>query len=207
MSSLDVYYNGSDIEALLLQFPITPSYAPGHDFTSARLRPEHRRLELNFAYPEMVFSPDALEDQFADPQDREAKLISSRVAQPASLCVGVLSHGSLHLSPVRDILQMRPSLDEWVEERYDDSDDDEADYFGGAVRAAKKEERRIELQQVHMARRDPEKTLQSRNTSFLSVQTKEEGEDWVDLILHKASTQEAQGAVQRLRSYKVVKNE
>ena len=65
----------------------------------------------------------------------------------------------------------------------------------------------FELQQVHMARRDPEKTLQSRNTSFLSVQTKEEGEDWVDLILHKASTQEAQGAVQRLRSYKVVKNE
>lgn len=93
----------------MVQFPLRPSYrpmpaAPKH----ARIKPNNQILQLDYEV-----------DQRGDHYDRDAedylkqklqRLQSSSVPALTNYAVGVFRQGQLHLTPVKGVMQMRPSL-------------------------------------------------------------------------------------------------
>lgn len=99
--------------------------------------------------------------------------VSSKVAQSTNNYVGVIRDGALHITPVQQVFQMKPSFDsisskdELVE---DMSDDDVEDGEKGQP-----------LQQVRMRRKENEKAEMSRIHSYSYLKAQELAESWTKL--------------------------
>ena len=81
-------------------------------------------MELQVPYHTSIFSADNYDDR-----PSHQKLVSSRMDQKNLLSVGVIRDGELHITPLQDILQIKPSFDnirsrEVTENMIDDEDDD-----------------------------------------------------------------------------------
>lgn len=107
---LDVYV--SDTLALyLLQLPLKPCYCDPPEIYAAKFKPNNRVLEVE--------------------GDRTIpKLISSTTMTNAALGVGVIRDNAMHITPVRDVLLLRPSFDvlkardEYVEDMSESDEED-----------------------------------------------------------------------------------
>ena len=91
--------------------------------------------------------------------------------------MGVFRDGELHITALNDVLQLRPSfasLQPKGEEVHDAYSDDEVDEDAGSA----------PLQQVHMRRKESERSESSRMQSFSYVQSQEDAEDWRPLKVH-----------------------
>lgn len=106
---LDVYVNDK-LELYLLQFPLKPCYIhPPPEFKSAKYKPENRKLELDggASMPCMVSSTLPNTTQIGN-----------------NLGIGVIRDNALHITPLQDILQLRPSF-EAFQKNFDFIVDDE----------------------------------------------------------------------------------
>ncbi len=88
---LDVYLC-NDVELYLLQFPLKPCYIDTPEIYTARFKPKAKLLEMGG-------------------DESIPKVSSTTVNTRANLGVGVIRGDSMHITPLKQILQMRPSLD------------------------------------------------------------------------------------------------
>jgi hypothetical protein len=96
---LDVYVN-RDLELLLMQFPLRPSYIDDTgdflDVKDAQLKPNLGILELHADY--------------GDGGGSTVKMGGVPVAETVSLGVGKLRNNTLHITPIQRVTQVRPSI-------------------------------------------------------------------------------------------------
>lgn len=84
----------------LMQFPLRPSNAPEISICDAKFKPRHKILELNCNHAAKMNR---------NGNDDLLKLSSTVVpTNSISLGVGVMNHDGLHISPIQDVLQLRP---------------------------------------------------------------------------------------------------
>lgn len=176
---IDVYVTDA-LELYLLQFPLKPTYADLPEFSSARIRPKHRRLEMTVPYDDQIFGKEPKSTH------KNQTLVSSTVSLHSSLGIGVFRDNALHISPITDLLQLRPSFKNLVShgetvEMLDNSDEDEE----GA------KEKSGQVQQVQMRRKDSEKTQSVRSQSFAQLQAQEEAEPWCKLQMYTPDSLES----------------
>lgn len=108
----------------MLQFPLRPVYSDCPNITAAKFKPNHKSLELQVPFDKSIFSADNY-----DNRPTHQKLVSSRMDQKHFLSVAVIRDGEMHITPLQDILQVKPSFEniksrEITEEM---SDDEEVD--------------------------------------------------------------------------------
>jgi DNA-directed RNA polymerase III subunit RPC5 len=108
----------------MLQFPLRPVYADCPNITAAKFKPNHKCVELEVPYDTSIFSADNY-----DNRPSHQKLVSSEMDQKTCLSVAVIRDGELHVTPLQNVLQIKPSFDniktrEVTEEMSDDEDDD-----------------------------------------------------------------------------------
>ena len=99
-------------------------YSECPDITEARIKPKHKVLELQVPYNRSIFSADN-----DDNRPSHQTMISSKIEQNSSLSIGVVRNGELHLTPLQDVYQIRPSFENVktgeITEDVSDEDDDE----------------------------------------------------------------------------------
>mmetsp|Transcript_18630 Transcript_18630/g.18723 ORF Transcript_18630/g.18723 Transcript_18630/m.18723 type:complete len:222 (+) Transcript_18630:92-757(+) len=176
---MDVYVADS-LELYLLQFPLKPVYADLPNVTSGKIRPKHSRLELSVPYDKQLYSSEP------KPINKNQKFISSKVSMHSSLGIGVIRDGDIHITPMADLLQMRPSFKDLVTqgeivEQMDDSDDNDDEGL--------KEKKSV--QQVQMKRKDNDKNQSVRSQTFANIQLEEESEPWHGLKIFPPEAMES----------------
>ena len=149
-----------------MQFPLKPVYADPPNIVNARLRPKHSRLELSIPYDPAIFSPDSNQSS-----SNVQKLISSRLAHHSSLGAAVIRDGAFHITPIKEVLQIRPSFKEMEArgEKIELMSDDED---------SPRTEKKPVIQQVQMRRKENEKAQANRNLTFTQIQAQEDAEPW-----------------------------
>eukprot|EP01041_Mallomonas_annulata_P007554 gene7554-15486_t len=168
---IDVYIS-DELELFLLQFPLKPVYSELPAIHSGRLKPIHNRLELSTPYDPQIYSPDLKPHTI-----KYQKLISSKVALHSTLGVGVIRNGAMHITPVKQLLQLRPSFKdlvaqgEIVEMMKDDDEENEG-------------KDKQSMQQVQMRRKESEKAQSTRLQSFAHLQAQEDSEQWRNLKIY-----------------------
>ena len=104
---LDVYVN-DNLELYLLQFPLKPAYMDPPEIMSAKFKPTHRKLEITGGntIPHMV---------------------GSSLPKTVNLAVGVIRDNAMHITPLNDIFQMRPSFEHFkpADDEFIVSDDED----------------------------------------------------------------------------------
>ena len=145
---------------MLLQFPLVPVYSDCPDLRSARIRPQYGRLEL----------------EKSGGVGASTTLSSTKIKPQSTHCSGIISNGQLNITPVIDIMQMRPSFVSLrpQEEATDAFSDDEGDEEGSSA----------PIQQVHMRRKESDRAESSRMQSFSYIQSQEEAESWKTLDVY-----------------------
>lgn len=105
----------------LLQFPLRPARADIPAISAAKWKPQHKKLELSVPHDKAIFGNDV-----RAPSNSVQKFISTQVHQTPFLAIGVVRDGALHMTPVEEVLQVRPFFDNLVgRETTEDLDDDE----------------------------------------------------------------------------------
>lgn len=105
---LDVFVT-DELELYLLQLPLKPCYGDTAEIYSAKFKPKHRILEV-------------------EGDKTIPKLSSSVITKSTRLAVAVIRDNVMHITPVKDVLQLRPSFNtlqqrgEMVEAMSDDED-------------------------------------------------------------------------------------
>jgi len=113
VKEIDVFVSDK-LDLYLLQLPLKPSYMNEPTIQSARYKPECNKLEI--------------EGGIGIPN-----LQSSNVPKTSNLAFGVLKNDGLHVTPIHEILQLRPSFANFKKYTEDSSkvmeidDDDEDD--------------------------------------------------------------------------------
>lgn len=156
---MDVFF--TDAESLYcLQYPLRPTAAPPLQLEEAYFKPKHKVLEVHANHAACLDGP--------------LKLSSTVVPNNTNLGVAVINEKGLHISPVSDVLQLRPVFRNIPGMRGDDpnttdkvSDDDEP------VRNAP--------QQVLLKKKESDRAASARVQSYAHVAALEEGEPFVHL--------------------------
>jgi hypothetical protein len=169
---LDVYLTDTDLNLFLLQFPLRPVYVDPPDIVSAKFKPVHKKLELEVPLPRSY-----LQQMDKDHNSNQA-MISSTITQKSSLGVALINDGAMHITPITEVLQMRPSFKELklgheiIEDLSDDEDDN------------KQQKEKPALEQIHMKRKENERAQTARMQSFTYINNKEQNETWQKLSTH-----------------------
>lgn len=176
---LDVYLTDNDMDLFLLQFPLRPIYhEPPTNIANIQYKPGHKRLELSIPYPEEI-----VDNQIQYNREDMQKILSSNIRQNAALCIGLVRDNALHLTPVDEILQLRPtfqnikSYDETIESFIDDDDPEKI-----------KSENEPKIQQVQLKRKESERAQMTRRQSYGHMQSLEESEPWIKLTHYEIGT-------------------
>ena len=113
VKEIDVFVSDK-LDLYLLQLPLKPSYMNEPTIQTARYKPECNKLEI--------------EGGIGIPN-----LQSSNVPKTSNLAFGVMKSNGLHITPIHEILQLRPSfvnLKKYAEDskvmEIDDDDEDDA---------------------------------------------------------------------------------
>jgi hypothetical protein len=162
----------------IVQFPLRPQYARAPDVVDARFKPQHELLELGVAHGAM---------------DDPLRHLSTKVAQGSNLGLGLLRDGAFHITPVSEVLQMRPAFAsssanvtrgtrQWDTAPSDDEDDSEN---GDDVNpAASRNEAKPVLQKVVMHKKESERVISARLQSYSYCKAQEEAEEAQTLEVH-----------------------
>ena len=170
---IDVFI--TDAEGLYcLQYPLRPAHAPPLNLAEGFFKPKHRVLELHAEHR-------AKHDGFL-------KLSSTLVPTRSGLGVGVLNAQGLHISPVAEVLQMRPIFRNIPMQRNDDPNaqdnhsDDEASNRAAAPQP----------QQVLLKKKESDRAVSARAQSYSHLAAQEENEPFVKLLPYSVEESEHQ---------------
>lgn len=181
---LDVMIS-ADLDLLLLQFPLKPVYADPLDIKCARLKPKHKKLELDAKYPPEYYYGSGPNLGF----DHNAmqNYTSTAIAQGSCLSAGIVHNNIMHITPVKQVYQMRPSFNtmQTKGETYEAMEEDEP---------SKLEEMEPEndgLQQIQLQRKESERAMSARVHSYTYIQKQESLEPWKNLEVYEIGSEYA----------------
>ena len=178
---VDVYLT-EDLSLYLLQFPLKPVYADSIDISSARIKPQHKKIELDvpLVLPEN-YPRESLRDI-----PKSQKYQSSTVAHDVCLGAAIIKDNNMYITPIQNVLQLRPSFKnmqsfrgEVVEQMDEDQPEGEFGGDGGDGEG---------MQQVQLKRKESERAQSARIQSFAYIQAQEEQEAWRELEVHPIGT-------------------
>jgi len=147
-----------------LQYPLRPANAPPLNLAEGFFKPKHKVLEVHAEHR-------AKHDVFL-------KLSSTLVPKRAGLGVGVLNAEGLHVSPVEEVLQLRPIFRNIPMQRndnpigHDNDSDEEASNRSGAPQP----------QQVLLKKKESDRAVSARAQSYSHLAAQEENEPFVKLM-------------------------
>jgi len=182
---------------MLFQYPVRPASMPyeGLEVTAARVRPEHRQVELevrvdtgsqNYSRSkgeQIALNVDGAVGARGEEgrtfashlMDKQILVGSSAVSDTGRYAVGVLNDNELHLTRLESVLSLRPSL------QYLDKSDTKAKADGRtADEKSEAEDVKPEAVTVRFARGDPERNKKYKEKSFEYKQKMEEEEPWLE---------------------------
>ena len=119
-------------------------------------------------------------------------LISTSITMKTSLAAGILENNALYLTPITDVMQMRPSFKHLKVVEKDDKDDHD-DQSSNRYYSSKAKK---SIETVMVKRQDMNRSSNPRLQYFSNLLTDEENEAWTDLNLLKECTN-----VRNLKSY------
>ncbi|XP_040564075.1 DNA-directed RNA polymerase III subunit RPC5 [Lepeophtheirus salmonis] len=202
----------------LFQYPIRPSsfpYPPNSIFAS-RIKPVQGRIELSVALDttssdydrskgeQIALNVDGTnssvnEKDFPNGMMDKQLLSSSRAVNDSSrYAIGLIHEGKLHLTPIKDILVLRPDL------TYLDKSDKTAKSEGRAVlhpddpdleEAMEEEAKQVT---VKFAKTDSETLKKNRENSYNYHKTKEDMERWIPIKYNPHNTDESKAEFDKL---------
>ena len=185
---IDVFISPELAQSMhLIQFPLTPASNTGPRKInkpkptipkSARMKPQHANLELEFEIPSKTFSRQR---QVPGPLDLNTRTFSSHnIPLTTHMAMGVFdSTGSrIDLIPLHRIMQMRPSF-KHIDDLYDDDEDDILE-----------EEDKKESKPIMFKKQENERALLSRQSSYAYKKACEGEEDWVELNVYDGKSKE-----------------
>eukprot|EP01036_Dinobryon_divergens_P030606 gene30606-39876_t len=177
----------SELELFLLQFPLKPVYADPIDIQFARYKPVNKKLELDAKYPPNAFS--ASEFDLDDKMPVLQNFSSSVIAQGTCLAAGVINNDVMYLTPIINVLQMRPSFRNLHSkgEKFEAMEDEQN---ADGQEAPEGEE--DGLQQVQLKRKESERAISARVHSFTYLQTQEAAESFKNLKVHEIGSSESE---------------
>jgi DNA-directed RNA polymerase-3 subunit RPC5 len=157
---MDVYVS-DQVDLYLLQYTLRPANAPPLDVKHAQFKPKHKVLEV-----------------FAEHDAKRTgllKLASSSVSSKTSLGIAVLSDDAIHITPLQEVLQMRP-----VFRNLPNSNRGEEQGADGSGTDEDEEQRnssqRPVLQQVLLKKKESDRAQSARVQSYSHLIAQEENE-------------------------------
>jgi len=158
---------------------------------SAKIKPQHAMLELEFQVPTSSFSNQR---QIPIPLDLSHRKFSSKnIPMVTHMAMGILDSTSskLDLVPLHRIMQMRPCFDHvdvvfQDDDDNDDNDDDndhEEEEIAGKARK-EDEEKKKTLQPIVFKKSESERAVIQRRSSYAYKKANEDAEEWIDIDVH-----------------------
>ena len=183
---IDVFISPALSQQLyLLQYPL--QHAEGSvniadSVTQARIKPRHQALELKLPLPEHVRD----EPSFTSPNTAmtQRTFQSQTIPVQTHLCLGKMSaDDSLHLVPLNNIRQMRPSFAHLNKSGEPTQEEQEQEEQQAAASEAAKEKKSLVFQ-----RKESERAAMARKSSYAYKKTSEESEAWQELVINNADS-------------------
>ena len=200
---VDVYLSKQLAQQLyLFQYPVRPASMPYDDIShlSARIKPEQQRVELELSVN--IHSPNYSKSKgeqivlnvdgsgpssqprmySSDKMDKQVIASIPTGVSPNRYVAGTYRDGELHLTPLKGIVQLRPSFG------YLDRADTKGRGPGGAGDAedtVEDEEPEVKPVTVKFARRETEEAKARRMASYEYISKKREEEPWVHVRHHQ----------------------
>ncbi len=185
VQQLDVYFNSAaEVDLNIVQFPLKPTYSGQPAIKAANYKPNCKKLQVEVGVN--------------DTNDtHNMTMISSVIAKKAILTIGYMTDNELHLTPLNDVLQMRPSFsnlpsisfdnnneeDADGDHAMDDDDDDNNDNFAEGNKYSKGS-KGLTLEQVHMKRKETERSQALKMQSWAFKESKELNESYQELRIN-----------------------
>ena len=202
VKEVDVYLSKQLVQNLyLLQFPVRPAHLPYDDVPhlSARVKPQQAKVEVELAVN--TSSPNycgskgeqiAINVDGPNPEEENAyfstnmmdkQLLTSMPAGVSSerYVAGIYKGGELHLTPLKAIVQLRPSFS------YLDKVDSRLTDHSGDGDASQDEEEEAKQVMVKFARQETEEAKARRLASYEYMKKKQQEEAWVPVTHHHAN--------------------
>jgi len=175
---LDVYVV-DELELFLTQFPLKPVYADLPHVSAARFKPKQHKLELTIPYPTSVQQNF---DSFCQKETHQ-KLISTEVLQSNCLGAAFINNDRMFISPIKEVLQLRPVMKQSHQstkiEDMDDYSDEENEADDGGNNKEKED-----VHQIQLKRKESERAQSARLQSYSYIKQQEDLEPWHLMKVH-----------------------
>lgn len=205
VQEMDVYINSSDLSLYLLQFPLRPAYSKLNRVDKAKIKQKCKKMQLELQPRFNMGNNNNNNNSTGTISNTKEVLVSSSIAQRGNLGIGVIIDNALHITPLTEVLQMRPSFSELkvhdtregndYDDDHDDSDDDDDDNNNSNSNSSKS----AKLEQVHMKKRENERTQTLRLQSYAYLQQKEDSEYFQGLQIHEINSTESVEVLKKLK--------
>jgi hypothetical protein len=177
---IDVYISNNHLNTYLLQFPTKPVYSDAPDITNAKIKPKHQKLNIDIS----LSSKNA---KYVQPY------ISSKLAQRASLGVGVIHEGAMYVTPLSQVLQMKPSFEHIPSKKDDDDKDEERYEYDDDDDYKKKDQEKVGLQ-----KKESDRSQVARLKSYQYQQTQEDNEPYQKLRVCQIDSNESLSCIDKM---------
>uniref|UniRef100_K3WSU3 DNA-directed RNA polymerase III subunit RPC5 n=1 Tax=Globisporangium ultimum (strain ATCC 200006 / CBS 805.95 / DAOM BR144) TaxID=431595 RepID=K3WSU3_GLOUD len=170
----------------MVQFPLRPSYRPMPSAPrAARVKPDNQILQLDYDVDQRSehFDKDA-EDYL---KQKYLRLQSSSVPALTNYTVGVFRQGQLHLTPVKSVLQMRPSLAH-IDDAVDEEEDDDMEVTAEQEQKEAAAANEVKEVQFQFKKKQSERTISMIQSSYAYKKQQINAEQWRELqVMDKSS--------------------
>ena len=197
---IDLYISPELSQQLyLLQYPLqraeNPNFPQGTSpppttISEARIKPKHGLLEIDHPLPpsNSIDQLSSLTSEFSDMTHRTFQ--STTIPVTTHLCLGKFSDTSgkrMHLVPLNNIRQMRPSF-RHVDERGKSTTGDDDMMMGEEEEADVQNLSDVEKKPLVFQRKESERAAMARKSSYAYMKSSQESEDWSELIVNEANS-------------------
>lgn len=163
---LEVFVTGSLLDVYLMQFPLKPEFANPPAISKVRFKKNFKKMEVEIPF-------ESSSSQGRKPVINQV-FHSATVARNTCLAGMIVHNDAVHLTVFQDILQMRPSFKSKQQPGSWGKDDVE-------TLSDAEEEKEAPVEQIHMKRRETERSQSARAQSYSHIQMLEENEPWLAL--------------------------
>eukprot|EP00736_Rhodelphis_marinus_P002465 Rmarinus@m.7573 len=175
VKEIDVYLNKNLVDELYVWQTPLRSALQKYDqskLTACRVKPKQMNVELDFAMNPACVNQDETAAELEE--DPKYTLQSSRVILKTNYAVGVLRGDDLHLTPLENMLQFRPSFRRFDEKAKVEKVGEDKNAGSGAP----------DLVAVQIRRRETERAAERRKTSHSYLLQKAEQESFQNFHFH-----------------------
>lgn len=175
---IDIFVSSSDLNTYLLQFPTKAVYSDIPDIINAKFKPKHQKLNLDV-------SLSSKNGHYTQPYT------SSKLSQRASLGVGIMNNGSMYVTPLSQILQMRPSFEHIPSKKDQDVDNNNNDEKNDIDEDDDDMPKKKDQEKVGLQKKESDRSQEARLKSYQYQQTQQDNEPYQKLKIFNIDSNES----------------